>query len=100
MAILLSIQFISAQNHKDELPKWVQMMSDESANFYDVQAEFNTYWAGKSPAKSSGWKIFKRWEYMMQFQIDENGNRIPADQVYKRVNDFRSQRGVKSEANQ
>ncbi|NPD45767.1 MULTISPECIES: PKD domain-containing protein [unclassified Lentimicrobium] len=99
LAILLSIQFISAQNQKDEFPKWVQMMSDESANFYDVQAEFNAYWAGKSPAKSSGWKVFKRWEYMMQFQIDENGNRIPADQVYKRVNNFKSQRTVKSDAN-
>lgn len=98
LAIFISIQFLSAQNQDAKFPKWVEMMQDESANFYDVQEEFNNYWAGKSPAKSSGWKVFKRWEYKMQFQIDENGNRIPSDQVYQAVKEFEAKKGVKSEA--
>ncbi len=27
---------------------WVEMMKDPNANFYDIQAEFQNYWAGKS----------------------------------------------------
>jgi hypothetical protein len=71
----LSIGFILAQEKTDSYPEWVEMMQDKKANFYDVQKAFNTYWAGKSPSKSSGWKQFKRWEYMMQFKIDEKGYR-------------------------
>jgi PKD repeat protein len=80
-------------------PYWIEMMQDPSANFYDVQRAFNTYWAGKSPGKSSGWKQFKRWEYKMQFQIDEQGNRLPQDQVYKNVLQFKSQKNTTSSAN-
>lgn len=99
LVFILSIGFIMAQNESAENPEWVDMMHDKNANFYEVQAAFNSYWAGKTPSKSSGWKQFKRWEYMMQFKIDEQGNRLPADQFYKEVMAFKSQKGVASEAN-
>lgn len=80
-------------------PYWIEMMQDPNANFYDVQKAFNTYWAGKTPSKSSGWKQFKRWEYLMQFKIDQNGNRLSADHIYKSVKQFEVQKGVESTAN-
>lgn len=98
-ALILSIGFSSAQNKADSYPEWVVMMQDKNANFYDVQEAFNTYWTGKSPDKSSGWKIFKRWEYMMQFKIDDQGYRLPADHFYNEVMKFKAQKGVASEAN-
>lgn len=99
LALILSIGFLTAQNETNKNPDWVDMMQDKNANFYEVQAAFNTYWAGKSPSKSSGWKQFKRWEYMMQFKIDELGNRLPADHFYKEVMAFKARKGVASEAN-
>ncbi len=99
LIIIFAVGYSFAQNDTASYPYWVEMMQDKNANFYDVQKAFNTYWAGKSPAKSSGWKIFKRWEYMMQFKIDEKGNRLPVDQIYNEVMNFKNQRGVASEAN-
>lgn len=98
LAIIFSIEFSVAQNDTANYPYWVKMMQDKKANFYDVQKAFNTYWAGKSPDKSSGWKIFKRWEYQMQFKIDEKGYRLPADHYYNEVMKFKTQKGVVSEA--
>lgn len=103
ISFLLSITYISAQNQAENdtanYPYWIEMMQDQNANFYDVQDAFNTYWAGKTPGKSSGWKQFKRWEYMMQFKIDEAGYRLPTDQFYKSVKQFEAQKGVNSSAN-
>lgn len=99
LAIIFSIGFSVAQNDTANYPYWIKMMQDKKANFYDVQKAFDTYWAGKSPDKSSGWKIFKRWEYMMQFKIDEKGYRYPADHFYNEVMKFKAQKGVASDAN-
>jgi len=81
-----------------DYPYWIEMMQDHDANFYDVQKAFNTYWEGKTPGKSSGWKVFKRWEYDMQFKIDEKGNRLSNDYCYRNVMNFKSQKGVNSTA--
>lgn len=103
IAMILSFGYLSAQNvavnDTANYPYWIEMMQDKNANFYDVQRAFNTYWAGKTPDKSSGWKTFKRWEYSMQFKIDEQGYRIPADQFYRRVMDFKTQKSASSTAN-
>ena len=62
-----------------DYPFWVEMMQDPDANFYDVQRAFNTYWDGREVTKGSGFKPFKRWEYMMQeSRINPDGTRIPA----------------------
>lgn len=54
------------------------MMQDPTANFYDVQEEFNLYWQGKTPDKGQGWKQFKRWEYMMEPRVYPTGIRPPS----------------------
>ncbi len=64
-------------------PYWIEMMQDPSANFYDVQRVFNIYWKDRPVTRSSGFKPFKRWEYMMQlYRINPDGTRRPADHAY------------------
>jgi hypothetical protein len=50
-----------AKSDTANYPYWIDMMQDESANFYDVKRAFNTYWEGREITKGSGWKPFKRW---------------------------------------
>ena len=64
-------------------PYWIDMMQDPSVNFFDVQNAFNTYWKDRPVTRSSGFKPFKRWEYMMQeSRIFPDGTRRPADHIY------------------
>jgi len=60
-------------------PYWIEMMQDETVNFYDVQKAFNTYWENREITKGSGWKPFKRWEYMMSSRVLPDGTRPAAD---------------------
>ena len=57
--------------------KWVQLMNDPNANFYEVQKEFYAYWKNKKVEKGHGYKQFKRWEYLMQSRVDATG-KLPA----------------------
>ena len=71
-------------------PYWIEMMQDETANFYDVQQAFKTYWNGRVIERSSGYKPFKRWEYMMiQYRINPDGSRRPADYTLKEYEKYR-----------
>ena len=56
-------------------PYWVQMMQDPTVNFFKVQRAFNIYWKDRKITKGCGWKVFKRWEYMMQSRVLPNGDR-------------------------
>jgi photosystem II stability/assembly factor-like uncharacterized protein len=81
------------QNNKTDYknyPHWIEMMQDESVNFYDVQEAFYTYWEGRKITRSSGYKPFKRWEYMMQWRIKPNGERLPADHVWNEYQKFKA----------
>jgi PKD repeat protein len=65
-----------------DYPYWIEMMQDQNANFYQTVRAFNIYWEDREITKGCGWKPFKRWEYMMQFRIYPNGDRLPADHDY------------------
>lgn len=65
-------------------PYWIEMMRDESVNFYDVQRAFNIYWKDRAITKGCGYKPFKRWEYRMQNgRIYPDGTRRPANRNLK-----------------
>ncbi|MFC1733885.1 T9SS type A sorting domain-containing protein [candidate division KSB1 bacterium] len=59
------------------------MMQDPTANFFDVQRAFNTYWQGRQRVKGDGWKIFKRWEWFMEKRVNPDGSRQAPDAVIK-----------------
>ncbi|MCX6244256.1 MAG: hypothetical protein NTU98_06070, partial [Bacteroidetes bacterium] len=67
-------------NDTAQYPYWVQMMQDPSVNFFKVQRAFNIYWQNRPITKGCGWKVFKRWEYMMQSRVLPNGDR-PAPEL-------------------
>jgi hypothetical protein len=80
LPILLCLFFIvtitKSQNTNDTInfPYWINMMQDKSINFYQTQRAFNLYWQNKTIEKGSGWKAFKRWEWMAERTIDSLGN--------------------------
>jgi hypothetical protein len=52
----------------------LQKNSNQSFTFYEVQNAFNQYWETHDPSvKGSGYKPFKRWEFMVEKEVDENG---------------------------
>ncbi len=63
--------------------EWVEMMRDPNANFYDVQTEFNNYWAVKTIEKGKGYKAFKRWEYYMAPRVYPSGDLTLPSQNYR-----------------
>ena len=58
------------------------MMGDPTVNFYEVQAAFNAYWAGKPISKGKGYKAFKRWENYMEPRVYPSGDRSLVNQTY------------------
>jgi len=66
-----------------EYPYWIEMMQDKSVNFYETQKAFNEYWEGREVTKSSGWKPFKRWEWLTERHINPDGTYQEADHIYK-----------------
>ncbi len=48
--------------------------SAEQFTFHEIQRAFNTYWETRDPnRKGSGYKPFKRWEYIWEDVVDQNG---------------------------
>jgi len=86
LLILFTIT-LSAQTTNDvidkenpaEYPIWIEMMNDQSANYYETVDAFNKYWENKPDRKSNGYKPFKRWEWYMQYKINPDGSRRPID---------------------
>ncbi|NCA86354.1 MAG: PKD domain-containing protein [Clostridia bacterium] len=95
LLILSSLAIVDAQNY-DKLtdqqladhPYWIEMMQDETVNFYTVQHAFEVYWKDRKITKGSGWKPFKRWEYMMSSRVNPDGSRPPADLVWQEYNNY------------
>lgn len=78
--ITFSTLFISNSSFSQQ---WVEMMKNPDANFYDTQAAFEAYWAGKTIQKGKGYKAFKRWENHMSPRVYPSGNITLPSQNYK-----------------
>ncbi len=65
-----------AQNSNDtsNYPYWIDMMQDRNVNFFQTQRAFNLYWQNRTVQKGSGWKAFKRWEWINSHLVDSLGN--------------------------
>lgn len=85
--LLLILLFIASTGFAQ---KWVDMMNDPDANYYDVVKEANLYFETHDKGKGSGWKQFKRWEYEMQFLIDADGKRIDGQLISNELEQFKA----------
>ncbi|MPL69083.1 hypothetical protein SDC9_14816 [bioreactor metagenome] len=88
----------NAVNDTASYPYWVEMMQDPSANFFETQKAFNTYWEGREITKGSGYKPFKRWEYMMQQRVSADGTRPAADRDIRAYNEYISRNSSRTSA--
>ncbi|TSA24696.1 MAG: hypothetical protein D4R67_11330 [Bacteroidetes bacterium] len=77
-----------AANDTANYPYWIEMVQDPTINFFQVQRAFNLYWENRPVTRSCGWKVFKRWEYMMQSRVAPDGTRPAPDQVLKAYEAF------------
>lgn len=73
LLILLFLIFIHSVSNAQ---KWIEMINDPYANFYDVKKEADNFFKTHSTGKGSGFKQYKRWEYEMIRKVDEKGRRI------------------------
>lgn len=62
--------------------KWVEMMSDTNANFYDIVKEFDNYWKDREVEKGKGYKAFKRWQWFIEPRVYPSGNMKYASRTY------------------
>ena len=98
---LLSVIYTSAQ-------PWLELLPDKprtELTFYDYQQAFETYWApyqvtdgyyieNGEKVKASGWKQFKRWEYMMQSRIDPITGALPTKTPLQIANEYYHQHPI------
>ncbi|MGB1317616.1 MAG: WD40/YVTN/BNR-like repeat-containing protein, partial [Flavobacteriales bacterium] len=87
--LLLSIAAFQAKAQNS----WQDLMHDGSANFFDIQADFNLYYDSvmvgeTSIPKGKGIKQFKRWEYYWQNRVDQFGNFPPAGHTLREALDY------------
>ncbi|MBL7910815.1 MAG: T9SS type A sorting domain-containing protein [Bacteroidia bacterium] len=55
--------------------EWAQKMQDPNGNFYQIQADFNNYWALRdNTEKGKGYKAFKRWENFVERRVYPTGD--------------------------
>lgn len=90
-SIVLST-IIVAQTSKDtsNYPYWIDMMQDESVNFYQTQRAFETYWKGRTRSKGDGYNAFKRWEWYMETEVLPNGKYRNSNVIHTEVMNFRN----------
>ena len=76
LTCLLVWGLTSAQFNQDA--PWMQNIPENvnasKPTFQEIQHAFNQYWETHDPnVKGSGYKPFKRWEYIWENEVDENG---------------------------
>ena len=71
---LLILLVISFTTKAQTQIKYLDMMNDSNANFYDVKAEFENYWSTHPYVRGCGFNIFKRWAYFMEPRVYPTGN--------------------------
>ena len=62
--------------------KWVDMMSEPDANYFDIKASFYKDWGNKPYVKGKGWKQFHRWEAFWEPRVMEDGSFPMHDRVW------------------
>ncbi len=67
-----------------DFPYYIYMMQDPDIKFNATVSAFEKYWANRTDYKGNYWKQFKRWEYINQPRVQENG-KLPAPDHVMRV---------------
>jgi PKD repeat protein/photosystem II stability/assembly factor-like uncharacterized protein len=85
-------QAISQSSASDtaNFPYWISMMQDPDANYFATVRAFEQYWENRPITKGCGWKVFKRWEYILKGRITSDGKKPAPDAVEREWTKFSS----------
>jgi PKD repeat protein len=75
------------------------MMQDNNINFFQTQRAFEQYWEGREITKGSGFKPFKRWEYMTEQRVSPDGSRPSSDREFVAYKNFLKKQGPERSLN-
>ena len=79
-SLTVFLSFFVLQAHSR---RYLDLMNQEKVNFYEVQQEAEEYFSTRAKGKGSGYKQYKRWEYLKRKEIDDNGFLISDKQVWE-----------------
>jgi len=91
LLLLTAIILFSASESQSQ--KWADMLHDGRANFYEIQAEFESTWNNMENVRGSGWKPYKRWEYETEMRVYPSGEFPPRHQRYTEYYKFAATKG-------
>lgn len=84
-----------AQN--DDAPDWSLLMTDPNVNVHEVIDQFNSYWGDREITPGSGYKPFKRWEYLMHGRVGEDGRQASASAMLREFSTALQMKNARSE---
>jgi photosystem II stability/assembly factor-like uncharacterized protein len=84
-------QISQAGNDYSSNPRWIEMMQDPKANFFEVQRAFYQYWSNRPTHRGDGYKPFRRWENYWMNRVNPDGSFPPAGQIYAEYSRFASE---------
>ncbi len=82
-AVLFVVQSVSAQ-------EYLQMIDDGTYSVAEIIENAETYFADKDKGRGSGYKQFKRWEYMAKRLMNEDGYLVPVQDKIAELERFNS----------
>lgn len=74
MKKVIALLFLTILFSNSFAQKWVEMMGDSNANFYDIQREFEAYWKDRPYERGKGYRAFKRWEWFVGQRVYPTGD--------------------------
>lgn len=88
LLLLAGFSFLQAQ-------PWVEGLdlNDPNVTFYQVQQNFDQYWANRPIERGKGWKAYKRWEEFMEPRVYPTGRFYNPNRAYLEYNNWLQQNG-------
>src|SRR6185436_4468769 len=86
--IVILFILLAHLSYAQTLNRLFEMMDDQSINYYDVKKYAEDYFSKNGTGHGTGHNQYKRWEYEMQFWIDQQGNRIDPRSVAEAAKKF------------
>jgi hypothetical protein len=74
MKKVITLLFLTILFSSSFAQKWVDMMQDPNANFYDIQREFEAHWKDRPYERGKGYRAFKRWEWFIAPRVYPTGD--------------------------
>lgn len=95
---LLSLTLIVLGNFPVFSQKYQEMIDAGTFTLQEIQQEAEAYFKVVGHDRGSGYKPFKRWEYVAQLELDEQGKKIPNLELSQAARNYRRAEKQRQEA--